>query len=158
MHRPDQPQPGWVHRPAVLGGDIVGNLPVGRQRVIAERVGRRDADHAQAILAGHASAGWGYRADHRDLGVRIGVGQDVRPGADQRVPIGLFRNPLAFEQPQDDIQRLGHPVALRVRVDAQPQRVGCQQAGAGAEHYPAAGVMVQLDDPVRGHQRIMIRQ
>jgi hypothetical protein len=51
VHRADQPQPVRVHRAAVTGGDIAGDLPVRRQRVVAERVGRGDADHAEVVLA-----------------------------------------------------------------------------------------------------------
>ena len=79
-------------------------------------------------------------------------------GVDEGVPIGLFRHVLAFEEAQDHVQRLRHAVALGVWVYAQHQRVGGQQARPGAEHHTTAGVVIQLDHPVRGHQRVVVGQ
>ena len=53
--------------------------------------------------------------------------------------------------------RLGHAVAGS-RVDPQHQGVGGQQARPDAEHHPAAGHVVELDDAVGDHQRVVVRQ
>ena len=82
----------------------------------------------------------------------------MRPRVDEGVPLGLFGDDLALEEAQDDVQRLGHAVALHVGIDAQHQRVGRQQSRPGAEHDAAARHVVELDDAVRRHQRIMVRQ
>ena len=128
------------------------------ERVVAERIGRGDADHAEIVLAGEPSARRRDGADHRDLGIGLGVGQQMQPGALHRVPVGLLGDDLAAEQAQDHVQRLGHAVALGLRVDAQHHRVGRQQARPGAEHDPAARHVVELDDAVGDHHRVMVGQ
>jgi hypothetical protein len=45
-----------------------------------------------------------------------------------------------------------------LRVDAQHQRIRRQQARASTEHHPPPGMVVQLYDAVRRHQRIMVWQ
>jgi hypothetical protein len=75
MHRAHETQPRRVHLPPVLSRDIAGDLPVGGQRVIAERVGGGDADHAEIVSAGEPAARRGHRADHCNLGIWLGVGQ-----------------------------------------------------------------------------------
>ena len=35
-------------------------------------------------------------------------------------------------------------------------RIRRQQARPGTEHHPSPGMVVQLDDAVRGHQRVMV--
>jgi hypothetical protein len=62
------------------------------------------------------------------------------------------------EEPQDHVDPLGHPVALRHRVDAEHQRVGSEEPRAGAEHDPAPRVMVELHDTVGHHQRVVVGQ
>jgi len=56
VHRPDEAEPVRVHRAAVLGRHIAGDLPVRAERVETERVGRGDADHAEIVLAGQPAA------------------------------------------------------------------------------------------------------
>ena len=142
----------------MLGRDIAGDPPVRAERVEAERVGGGDADHAEIILAGEPSARWCHRADHRDLGIGLGIGQEVQPAALHRVPVGLFGDDLALEQPQDHIDRLGHAVALGQRIDPHHDRVRCQEPRPGAEHDPTAGHVVELDDAVGDHHRVVVGQ
>ena len=158
MHRADKAQPVRVHRAAVLGGDIAGDLPVRRERVIAERVGRRDADHAEVVFAGEAAAGRRHGADDRDFGMRLGVGQQVKPRPFHRVPIGLLGDDLALEEAQDRVERLGHAVALRHRIDAHHDRIGGKEPRPGAKHDTAPRHVIELHDAVGGHHRMMVGQ
>ena len=82
----------------------------------------------------------------------------MRARVDEVVPVALLGHDLAVEQPHDDLDALHHAVALRHRIDAEHHRVGRQQAGADAEHHASARLMVELDDAVRRHQRVVIRQ
>ena len=50
----------------------------------------------------------------------------MRPGVDEVVPIGLLGDVFAFEQAQNQVQRFGHAIALRIGVDAHHQRIGSQ--------------------------------
>ena len=82
----------------------------------------------------------------------------MRARIDERVPVGLLGDDLAAEEAQDHVQRLGHAIALGVRVDPKHQRVRRQQPGSGTEHDAATRMMVELNDAVRSHQRVMVRQ
>jgi hypothetical protein len=82
----------------------------------------------------------------------------VKPCTFHRVPVGLLGDDLAAEQAQDRVERLGHAVTLGHRVDAHHDCVGGEQARPGAEHDPAAGHMVELDDAVGGHHRVVVGQ
>ena len=158
MHRPDQPQPVRVHPAALLGSEFVGDRPVGAQRVVAERVGGGDADHAEIVFSRQPPARRRDGARHRHFRVRFRERRNMQSRIHQRVPVGLFGNELAVEQAQDHIQRLRHPVALGVGIDPQHQRIRRQQPGSGAEHDPPLGHVIQLHDPVRHHQRLVIGQ
>ena len=158
VHRADQPQARRVHPAPLLGGEIAGDLPVRRERVVAERIGRGDADHAEVVLAGQPAARGRHRARHGHLGKRLGIGRDMRAGVDQGVPIGLLGDGLAAKQSQDHVERLLHAVALGERIDAEHEGVGGEQPRAGAEHDAPAGVVVELNDAVRHHERIVIGQ
>jgi len=48
-----------------------------------------------------------------------------------------------------------HPIALRGDVDAEHHRIGGQRPGPDAEHRPAHRHMIELDDAIGDHQRIM---
>lgn len=86
------------------------------------------------------------------------VGQQVHPCVGQGVPFAGLGHDLPAEEAQYDVERLQHPVALSGRIDAQHHGVRGQQPGTGAEHHPAAGHVVQLDDAVRDHQRVVVGQ
>src|SRR5690606_16099190 len=115
VHRPDQPQARRVHRPAVLGSDLVGDFPVRVERVVAEGIGGGDADHAEAVFPGEPAAGRRDRAHDRDLGVRLRVGRNMCSRVYEGVPVGLLGDDLALEQAEDHVERLRHTVALHVR-------------------------------------------
>jgi hypothetical protein len=82
----------------------------------------------------------------------------VGAGVDQVIPGGLLGHDLALEQAQNHRQALHHPVALGHRIDAQHHRVRRQQARPDPEHHPPAGHVVELDDPVRGHEGVVVGQ
>ena len=75
VQRADQAQLRRVHGATVLGGDVVGDLPIGAERVETERIGRGDAEHAEAVLAREPPARRRNRADDRDFRMRLGVGR-----------------------------------------------------------------------------------
>jgi len=76
----------------------------------------------------------------------------------QLEPVGLFGDRLAAKQPGDDVERLVHHLALVRRVDADLQRVVHQRARTDPEHRPAAGHVVELDDAVGDHHRVVVGQ
>lgn len=139
MERRHQAQPPRIHGAAVLGGDLASGLPVGGERVEAGGLRRRDAQHAEIVLAGQPAARRRDGAGDRDLGERVAVGKQVQAGLLQRVPVGLLGDDLAAEQAQDEVERLLHAVALGVGIDVEHHGVRRQQAGPGAEHDAAAG-------------------
>ena len=158
MHRADEAQSRWVHLAAMLGGDVAGDLPIARQGVVTERVGGGDANHAQIVFPGEAPARGCNGTDHRHFGMGLGVGRQMQPRIDEGVPVGLFGDGLVTEEPQDHVDPLGHPVALGHRIDPEHQRVGGKKPRSGAEHDAPARVMVELDDAIRHHQRVVVGQ
>jgi hypothetical protein len=158
VHRSDEAQARRIHVAAVLGGNAAGDLPVARERVIAERVGRGDADHAEIVFAGQPPARWRHGAHHNSLGIGLRIGRQMQSGADQRVPVGLFGHGLAAEKAQDHIDALGHAIALYHRVDAEHQRIGGEQPRPGAKHDAPFCVMIELHNAIRGHQRVVVQQ
>ena len=73
-------------------------------------------------------------------------------------PVGLAGDGFAFEQRDDDVERLVHHLPLVARIDADLQRVMDERARADPEHRPAAGHVVELDHAVGQHERIVVRQ
>jgi hypothetical protein len=158
VHRANKAQPRRVHAAPVLGRDVAGDLPVGCERVIAERVGRGDADHPEIVFAGKPPARGRDRADDGDLGIGPGVGQEVQARPFHRVPVGLLGDDLALEEAQDCVERLGHAVALGQWVDPHHDRVRGEEARPGSKHDAAARHMVELDDAVGDHHRVVVGQ
>ncbi len=62
------------------------------------------------------------------------------------------------EQCQDRLERFVHHPALLDRIDAHHVGVRRQGAGAGTEHHPPAGQMVQQHPAVGNHQRMVVGQ
>ena len=93
-----------------------------------------------------------------EMRARLLIGAQVEARLAHRVPVGLLRDDLAVEEAGDDVDRIGHAVALRVGVDAEHHRVGRQEARAEAEHRPPARLVVELDDAVGDHEGMMIGQ
>ncbi len=89
-------------------------------------------------------------------GLGWGKGQQMQLGIDQIVPFRLLGNGLARHQAQDHVDAFDHAVALLGRIDAEHHCIRRQQPRAEAEHATAHGHMVELDDPVRRHQRVVI--
>ena len=56
------------------------------------------------------------------------------------------------------MQPLGHAIPLLEGVDAHHVGVALEQAWARPEHHPSARLMVELNDPVRDHQGVVIGQ
>jgi len=82
----------------------------------------------------------------------------MQPSLAHRVPIGLLRDDLAGEQAGDDVDGIGHAVALGLGIDAEHHRVRGEQTGPKAEHRPPARLVVELDDAVRHHQGMVVGQ
>src|SRR6185369_9325824 len=56
VDRTNETQLLWVHLAAVLGGDVVGDLPVDAKGVVAAFLRGGHAEHAKAVLAGELAA------------------------------------------------------------------------------------------------------
>ena len=82
----------------------------------------------------------------------------MQPRVLERVPIGLFRHGLAAKQAQDHVEPLQHAIALGRGIDAQHHRVRGEQARPHAAHDAAHGHVIELHDPVRHHQRVVVGQ
>ncbi len=85
----DEAQRLRVHPAAVLGGGVVGDLPVDRQRIIAARLGRGDAEHAEAVTSGELAARGRHRRGDADFRMRPGIGQQLAGRVDEGEPVGL---------------------------------------------------------------------
>jgi hypothetical protein len=90
--------------------------------------------------------------------MRLRVRQQMRARVLQVEPLGLPGHDLAVEQPDDDVQRLGHAIALLRDGDTQHERIRRQQSRPGAEHHAAARHVIELDDAIRDHERLVVRQ
>jgi hypothetical protein len=91
-------------------------------------------------------------------GARLRIGAQVEARLAHLVPFALLGDDFAVQQTGDDVDRVGHAVALRLRVDAKHHRVRRQKPGAEAEHRPAARLVVELHDAVRHHKGMVVRQ
>ena len=158
VHRSDQAPGGAVHGLAVLLGQVLGDRPVGSQRV--EPAGRRRPQRQQAdpVATGRPRPGRRDLAGHRHLDVRPRIGRHLQPGAVEREPVRLVGHRLTAQQPQDDAQRLVHHVPLAGGRDAHGEGVRDQGARADPEHRPPTGHVVELIDPVGQHERVVIGQ
>ena len=110
------------------------------------------------MLAGELAAGRRDRAGDRDFGVGRGEGAKLKARVLQLEPFRLDADRFALEKTKDHFKRLDHAVALFCDFDAEHVRVRGKQARAGAEHHAAARHVVELDDAVRDHQRVVIGQ
>ena len=150
------PPVGPVHDPVMLGGGLLGEAPLQRQRRQALGGHRTDRQHAHAVLAGerHARRADHRRRHHRDL---VLVRQDLQLRVVQREPVALVGEALAAcEQALDDRDGLVLAVPQQHRVDAQRVGVRRQCAGPGAEHRPPEAHLVELDDALGDHERMVI--
>ena len=83
----------------------------------------------------------------------------MQAGVAHLEPVGLHRHRLfALEQAHDGVHRFQHAWALRAGIDPQHVSIRRQRTGAAAHHRPAARHVVELDETLRHHQRMMVRQ
>jgi hypothetical protein len=82
----------------------------------------------------------------------------MQPRLAHPIPFALPGDHLAGEQAGDDVDRVGHAVALGFGIDAEHHRVRRQQAWTEAEHRPTTGLVVELDDAVGHHEGVVIGQ
>ena len=158
VHRPDQPPGGAVHARAVLARQILGDGPVGGQRVEAAVGGGADREQAEAMLAGGAGAGRRHLARHRNLHAGARIGAHLQPRLVQLEPVAVVGDFLAAQQRHQHVQRLVHHVALLGDRDAHHVGVRRERAGADPKHRPPAGHVVELVDPVGQHERVVVGQ
>ena len=114
VHRADQAQAARVHGAAVLGRDLVRDLPVGAERV--EAGGFVAATHSmpRSYLPASVPPDGVTVLATQTSGCGLVYGSSWHARVRQVVPLGLLRDGLAFEQAQDHVERLGHAVALLV--------------------------------------------
>ena len=158
MHGSDEAQLLRIHRPPVFRSDVVRDLPVDAERVIAAGLRRRHAQHAEAMAPCELAARGRHAGRHADFRMRPGIGLQLARSIREVEPLRLLRNPLAIEELQDDLEALDHAIALRVRIDAELERIRRQQARPHAEHHAPACLVIELDHAVRDGQRVVIRQ
>ena len=83
----------------------------------------------------------------------------VQPGVVELEPLALpVHRLVGSQQLQDRLERLLHPRAELVVVDAHHLRVRHQSTGADAEDAAPAGEVIEEDHPVRHQQRVVVRQ
>jgi hypothetical protein len=82
----------------------------------------------------------------------------MQPRFAHRVRVSLLGDDLAGEQAGDNVDRVGHTVALSVGIDAEHHCIRRQETGSKAEHRPTAGLVVELDNAVRHHQGMVVGQ
>jgi len=90
--------------------------------------------------------------------IRRREGAELQTRVLELEPFGLGGDGLALEETQDHFEPFDHAVALLGDLDAEHMRVGRKEAGADAEHDAAARLVIELDDAVRSHQRVVIGQ
>jgi hypothetical protein len=73
-------------------------------------------------------------------------------------PLALVGNALAGEESFQDADCFVLAVAQKHVVDAEGPRVGGQGAGAGAENHAAEGHVVELHDPLRDVEGVVVGQ
>jgi hypothetical protein len=86
------------------------------------------------------------------------IGAQMQPRLAHPIPFALPRDHLAGEQAGDDVDGVGHAVALRLGVDTEHHRIRGQQARAKAKHRPAARLVVKLHDAVGHHEGVVVGQ
>ena len=158
VDRPDHAPSTAVHRPSFVGRGIVGDLPVGPEGVVPRGHGGSDAEQSEVMCPGELG---GVRCDRRrdgDFRVRVRVRAQLAGGVRQVEPVGSFGHGLAVEQPQDDLEALLHAVSLCRHRDPEHRRIGRQQSGPDTEHDASLGLVIELDDAVRDHQGVVVRQ
>jgi hypothetical protein len=91
--------------------------------------------------------------------VRAGVRRELQPRVLELEPVRFHgHGRLGFEQGDDGRERfLGH-AAFVAGLQAEHGEVGAEGAGADTEHRPAARQVVEHDEAVGDHERVMQRQ
>lgn len=111
------------------------------------------------MLAGHLDAGRRLDAGHGDGEVQLGVGPQMQERVTQLKPVALAGDGLGLgEKAFDDGERLVHHLALPGGINAQHVGVGNQGARADAEHHAPARQVVEQDEAVGDHERVVVRQ
>ena len=91
--------------------------------------------------------------------MRVRVPGHLQTRLGQREPVRLHRDGLFVAGELDDgVKRLSHALALGSRLDAHLHRVGGQRARPDAEHHSAPRHVVELEQVVSDHQRVVIGQ
>ena len=155
VHLQDEAPLLTVHGLVVLRRGLLGDIPEVRQGCVAARA--RDREDAEAVLAAEDHAGRRPRRRDGDGKVGLRVGPQVEARVLQREPVALVRERRrVVEQAHDDAHRLVHARSLRVRLDAEHQRIRDERAGADAEHDAAARHVVEQHHAVRHMQRVVV--
>jgi hypothetical protein len=68
------------------------------------------------------------------------------------------RDHLAVEQTHDDIERFRQAVAQLIGRDPEHDRIGDQKARPDAEHAAPLGLVIELDDALCRHERMVVWQ
>ena len=140
----------------MLCGGLFGEAPLQRQRRQAFGGHGADREHAHAVLAGerHARRADHRRGHHRDL---VLVRQDLQLRVVQREPVALVGEALAArQQALDDRDGLVLAVPQQHRVDAERVGVRRQRTRPGAQHRPPQAHLVELDDALGHHERMVV--
>ena len=160
VNRHHQPPLLAVHGVAVQRRAFLGDLPLFGQRHDAPyaRIGAQRKD-AGAVLAGQLDAGRRLHAGHGDGEVRLAVGPQVQERVAQFKPVGLVGDGLGLGQKAlNEGHRLVHHLALPGGINTQHVGVGAQSAGPDAEHDASARQVVEQDEAVGDHERVVVWQ
>ncbi len=112
-----------------------------------------------AVLASGDRAGRREAGGDGDVWMGVGVVRHLQAAVAQGEPVGLHGQWLArAEEMHDGFQRFAHSAALVNRVDTHHVGVGREHARAAAEHGATFCHVVELQDSVRHHQRVVVRQ
>jgi hypothetical protein len=142
---------------AMLGGRGLREAPLGAQGVQTLLRQGPDRDDADPVLAGERHARGADLGGDGEGHVLL-QGQQLQRGVLEREPVGPVRDALAAHEPADDPDGLVLAVAEQHRID--PERVGVrrQRARPGAEDRPPAGHVIELHQPLRHVERMVVGQ
>ena len=147
-----------VHLLAVLGGGLLGEAPLQRQRLNAGLGDRADGQHPRLMLAGQRHPG---RADQGGDGKLHALLRrfQLQLGVAQGEPVRLMGDALiALEQAADDADGFILAVAQQHGINAEHVRIGWQGAWPRAENDPPPRLVIELHEALRHHEWMVIGQ
>ena len=149
-----QPPLGAIRLLTVALGLLVPDVEVVVEHLEPGGLGGGHRDEPGAVAAGQLGARRRH-AGHQGH-VEVAVGTHLEHGVVAREPVGLLGHGLTGEEPHHDVEGLLHAGPLVVGFDAEHGGVGGELAGAGAEHHAAPGEVVEHDDAVGQHERVVV--